>query len=288
MNTYRIFTDSACDIPAAKLRELGVSSLSLTFRFSDDNKEYYNDGMTPAEFYDRMRKGGVAKTSAVNSTAFETELDDVLAGGEDVLYIGFSSGLSTTYNSALAAIKTLSAKYPERKLMAVDTRSASLGFGLLLYLTAGKKAEGATIEEAYEYASSLVPTLCHWFTVDDLVYLKRGGRISAATAIVGNMLGIKPVLHMDEAGHLISMSKVRGRRASIIALADKYGELHDATKDGTVYISHGDCDEDVETLKAILSEKYGATVELVSYVGPVIGAHSGPKTLALFFIGKER
>lgn len=286
MNTYRIFTDSACDIPAAKLAELGVSSLSLTFRFSDDNKEYYNDGMTPAEFYDRMRKGGVAKTSAVNSTAFETELDDVLAGGEDVLYIGFSSGLSTTYNSALAAIKTLSAKYPERKLMAVDTRSASLGFGLLLYLTAGKKAEGATIEEAYEYASSLVPSLCHWFTVDDLVYLKRGGRVSATTAFVGNMLGIKPVLHMDDAGHLINMSKVRGRRASIVALADKYSALC-SDKSAPVFISHGDCLADAELLASMIAER-GGRVEMIDFVGPVIGAHAGPGVLALFFIGTER
>ena len=286
MNTYRIFTDSACDIPSDKLAELNVSSVSLTFRFSDDNKEYYNDGMTSVEFYNRMRKGGVAKTSAVNSTAFEAEFEDVLESGEDILYIGFSSGLSTTYNSAFTAMKTLQARYPERKLLSVDTRSASLGFGLLLYLTVKKRDEGAGIEEACEYASSLVDSLCHWFTVDDLVYLKRGGRVSATTAFVGNMLGIKPVLHMDEAGHLINMSKVRGRRASIAALADKYSALC-SDKSAPVFISHGDCLGDAELLASMISER-GGKVEMIDFVGPVIGAHAGPGVLALFFIGKER
>lgn len=286
MSNYRIFTDSACDIPSDKLAALGVASASLTFRFSDDNKEYYNNEMSPVEFYDRMRKGGVAKTSAVNSTAFETEFEDYLERGEDILYIGFSTGLSTTCNSAVSAMKSLSAKYPERKLLAVDTRSASLGFGLLLYLTVKKKEQGATIEEAYEYANSLIPSLCHWFTVDDLVYLKRGGRVSATTAFVGNMLGIKPVLHMDDAGHLINMSKVRGRRASIAALADKYGTLC-KDKSAPVFISHGDCFGDAELLKSMIEER-GGKVEMIDFVGPVIGAHAGPGVLALFFIGKER
>ena len=286
MSSYKIFTDSACDIPKEKLTELGASSASLTFRFTDDNKEYYNDELSPAEFYDRMRKGGVAKTSAVNSTAFMEELEDALASGEDILYIGFSPGLSTTYNSAVAAMKELSVRYPERKMLSVDTRSASLGFGLLLYLTVMKKNEGATIEEAEAYAKSLVPKLCHWFTVDDLVYLKRGGRVSAATAFFGNALGIKPVLHMDDDGHLINMSKVRGRRASIAALADKYSALC-CDKTAPVFISHGDCLEDAKLLETMIEER-GGKVEMIDFVGPVIGAHAGPGVLALFFIGTER
>ena len=286
MNTYRIFTDSACDIPPSMLKELDVSSLSLTFRFLDDNKEYYNGEMAPEEFYERMRKGGVAKTAAVNINAFEAEFEEVLKRGEDILYIGFSSGLSTTYNSAFSAIRALSEKYPERKLLAVDTRSASLGFGLLLYLTVKKKNEGAAIEEACEYAKALVPSLCHWFTVDDLVYLKRGGRVSAATAFVGNMLGIKPVLHMDGEGHLINMAKVRGRRASIALLAEKYSALC-IDKTAPVFISHGDCLADAELLASMIAER-GGEVKMIDFVGPVIGAHAGPGVLALFFIGKER
>ena len=288
MSGYVIHTDSACDIAPSLLCEWGVGCTNLTFRFNGEDKEYENGEMPIKDFYNRMREGGVAKTSAPNVGVFKEAFEKYLSEGLDILYIGFSTGLSTTYNSGRIAAEELSEKYPERKIFTIDTRSASAGFGLLVNLAVKKKAEGKTIDEVKEYIEETAPYMCHWFTVDDLVYLKRGGRISAATAIVGNMLGIKPVLHMDEAGHLISMSKVRGRRASIMALADKYGELHDATKDGTVYISHGDCDEDVETLKTILFEKYGATVELVSYVGTVIGAHSGPKTLALFFIGKER
>ena len=192
-----------------------------------------------------------------------------------------------TNNKRLAA-EQLKESFPDRKIIVIDTLSASAGFGLLLYLTYEKKNTGASIEECAEYAKSLIPKLCHWFTVDDLVYLKRGGRVSPTAAFVGNMLGIKPVLHVDDEGHLINMCKVRGRKTAIATLADKYGELAEDKEGGVVFISHADCMKDVRELEEILKNRYGAKVSVITDVGPVIGAHSGPGTLALFFIGKER
>ena len=288
MNNYVITTDSACDIKPAVLKEWGVCHRALNLKFTDSEEEFSNDSVDPKEFYDKMRQGGIAKTSAVNVEAFCELFEGFLKEGHDILHLGFSSGLSTTYNSARLAAEHLAEKYPDRKIIAVDTLSASAGFGLLLYLTLEKKNSGADIEEAAEYAKSLVSKLCHWFTVDDLVYLKRGGRISSTAAFVGNMLGIKPVLHMDDEGHLINMSKVRGRKTAVTALADKYGELADDKENGVVFISHADCLSDVKMLEEILKTRYGAKVSHVTDVGPVIGAHSGPGTLALFFVGKER
>lgn len=288
MSDYVIFTDSACDIKPELLKEWGVGFQSLTLRFEKDDKEYTDGAIDSKLFYDRMRNGGVAKTAAVNSEVFSNAFEEHLKNGIDLLYLGFSSGLSTTFNSARIAAESLREKYPERKIVVVDTLSASAGFGLLLNLTVEKKNAGATIEEAAAFAEELKYKLCHWFTVDDLVYLKRGGRISPTVAFVGNVLGIKPVLHMDNEGHLINMFKVRGRKTSVAALADKYGELAVDKEGGKVFISHGDCLKDAEELAKILKDRYNATVELITNVGTVIGAHSGPGTLALFFVGTER
>ena len=288
MSDYVIFTDSACDIAPSILKEWGCEYLPLTFRFSDSEKEYKEGEIDSKEFYAKMRAGGVAKTAAVNVDSFAEEFSKILTDGKDVLYIGFSSGLSTTYNSGRLAAEQVSEKFPDRKIVTVDSLSASAGFGLLLYLTVQKKNGGATIEEAAAFAEETRLHLCHWFTVDDLVYLKRGGRISPTLAFVGNALGIKPVLHMDDEGHLVNVSKVRGRRSSVIALADKYGELSLDKEGGTVFICNGDCEGDVEELKKILAERYGAKVMLVTPTGAVIGAHSGPGTLALFFVGEHR
>lgn len=288
MSNYVIFTDSAADIKPELLNKWGVSFISLTFRFEGDDKEYSNNEISASDFYARMREGGIAKTAAINPETFAKAFEEILSRGNDILYIGFSSGLSTTYNSAKIAMDELKEKYPERKMLAVDTLAASAGQGMLVYLAAEKKNSGADIEETAQYIEDNKLKLCHWFTVDDLVYLKRGGRVSPTVAFVGNLLGIKPVLHVDNEGHLINMFKVRGRKAAIAALAEKLGELALDKKGGTVYISHGDCMNDVKALEEILKKNYGAKVDIVADVGPVIGAHSGPGTLALFFVGKER
>ena len=288
MNNYVILTDSACDIKPELLMEWGVHHESLTFRFNDSETEYADGSVDIKEFYDKMRAGGVAKTAAVNAEIFSNLFETHLKNGLDVLYLGFSSGLSTTYNSARIAAEQLREKYPERKILTVDTLAASAGFGLLLYLTVEKKNTGATIEEAAAFAEETKLHICHWFTVDDLVYLKRGGRVSATTAFVGNALGIKPVMHVDNEGHLINVTKVRGRKTAIAALADKYGELAVDRENGRVFISHGDCLKDVQELENLLKTRYNATVDVITNVGAVIGSHSGPGTLALFFVGNVR
>lgn len=200
MNDFVIYTDSACDIPPELLKEWGVPYSWLTYVFDGDARQYSNYELPFPEFYDKMRKGSVARTSAVNADAFVQGFEPILQDGKDILYIGFSSGLSSTYHAGCIAAQELREKYPERDIRCVDTLGASGGFGLLLYMAVQKKREGGTIEECEKVVLDNRFHLCHWFTVDDLVYLKRGGRISAATAFVGNTLGFKPVLHMDDAG----------------------------------------------------------------------------------------
>ncbi len=288
MSDYIIFTDSSCDIMPDLLAQWEVPCVSLTVKFDEDPESFSNFEMPFDKFYDRMRKGSVARTAAANMETFKEAFEPYLQQGKDLLYIGFSSGLSTTVNSAAMAAQELKEVYPDRKVLVEDSFAASAGFGLLVYLTVQEKRRGASLEQAAKFVEDTLPHLCHWFTVDDLVYLKRGGRVSAATAFVGGLLNIKPVLHMDNPGHLINMFKAQGRRASIKALADKYGELALNPGKDTVFISHGDCLEDAKLLEQMLQEHFGAKVELITYVGPVIGSHSGPGTLALFFLGRER
>ena len=288
MGEFVIYTDSGCDIPPETLEEWGVGYRWLTYTFEGDERQYGNYELDYPAFYERVRRGGVARTSAVNADAFYQAFEEIVKSGKDILYIGFSSGLSATYNAAAVAARELLEKYPGADIRCVDTFGASAGFGLLVYMAVEKKKAGGTLDECEKLVLDSRFHLCHWFTVEDLVYLKRGGRISAATAFVGNMLGFKPVLHMDDPGHLINMFKVRGRKASLTALADKYGELALDKAGGTVFISHGDCLEDAQKLADMLRERYGAGVAKIVYVGPVIGAHSGPGTMALFFLGEHR
>ena len=285
--TYVILTDSSCDLHREVLDEWQLGTASLTFRFDGEDKEYTNDGMDINEFYSRMKAGGVAKTAAVNTESFIDCFTPYLEGGLDILYIGFSSGLSTTFNSARLASIELKEKYPERRIIAVDSLCASAGGALLVRLALDKREAGAEIEACAEFVESIKLSICHWFTVDDLVYLKRGGRVSSTAAFFGNMLGIKPVMHVDNEGHLVNVEKVRGRKTAIEALAQKYGELR-VDGDYPIYISQADSTADAERLASILKSKYGAEVSIITDVGPVIGAHSGPGTLALFFVGKER
>ena len=288
MNEYVMFTDSACDIKPELLKSWGVECIDLSFRFDGENREYFNSDMEITDFYNAMRAGSTAKTSAVNPERFTAAFERILKQGKDLLYLGFSSGLSATCNSARIAAQELMEQYPERKLLIVDSLAASAGQGLLLYLALQKKNKGATIEEVSAYAEGLKLNICHWFTVDDLVYLKRGGRISPTVALVGKALGIKPILHVDNDGKLISVTKVRGRKASIAALADKCCTTAEDPKNSEIFISHGDCPEDANALADLIAQKTGAKVSIITHVGTVIGAHSGPGTLALFFVGKER
>ena len=285
--SYQIITDSCCDFPNDTYAGLKLVKVPLSVEFRGQVYDDKNDDSLK-EMYDGLRAGESAKTSAINPDRWARAMEGVLAAGEDVLVMAFSSGLSTTYQSAVIAAEELREKYPDRKIFVVDTLSASMGEGLLVWYACRKRDEGMPLEELYAWAEDAKLHLCHWFTVDDLMYLKRGGRISAATAVVGTMLQIKPVLHMDDEGHLISMAKARGRKASIDALVRKVGELGQDYDNSTMFISHGDCLEDAEYLASQLREKCGAKEVIISYVGAVIGSHSGPGTVALFFLGKHR
>lgn len=288
MNEYVIVTDTACDISREVLQQWKVQEIDLTFRFETDDRERKGREMPVKEFYDRMREGGIAKTAAINPEVFMEKFEECLAEGKDILYIGFSSGLSSTFNSSQIAATELKEKYPDRKMVAVDSLCASAGQGLCVYLAVQQRDLGADLETLAEYLEGIKRNICHWFTVDDLVYLKRGGRVSATTAFVGSVLSIKPVMHVDNEGKLVPVSKCRGRKNSLSALAEKYGELRDESKSGTVFISHSDAMADAEYLRDILKSRYGITVEIIADIGPIIGAHSGPGTMALFFVGKER
>ena len=288
MSDFTIVTDSSADLPAGLVQELGVEVIPLAFTIQGKTYRNYPDDreMDPKAFYQMLRSGEVATTSAANAFEFTSAVEPILQAGRDVLILAFSSGLSTTCQSAQLAAQEVSEKYPERKVYGVDTLAASLGQGLLVWLAAQEKNEGRDIEEVREWVEENKLRLCHWFTVDDLHFLKRGGRISAATAVVGSMLSIKPVLHVDDEGHLINVGKARGRAASLTALVDKMEET--AIDVDTIFISHGDCLADAEKVKAMVEERFGTQKVVINHIGPVIGAHSGPGTLALFFLGTQR
>ena len=288
MSDFTIVTDSSADLPAGLVQELGVEVIPLAFTIQGKTYRNYPDDreMDPKAFYQMLRSGEVATTSAANAFEFTSAVEPILQAGRDVLILAFSSGLSTTCQSAQLAAQELSEKYPERKVYVVDTLAASLGQGLLVWLAAQEKNEGRDIEEVREWVEENKLRLCHWFTVVDLHFLKRGGRISAATAVVGTMLSIKPVLHVDNEGHLINVGKARGRAASLTALVDKMEET--AIDVDTVFISHGDCLADAEKVKAMVEERFGTQKVVINHIGPVIGAHAGPGTLALFFLGTQR
>ena len=290
MSDFVILTDSSADLSEDMVRKLDVQVLPLGFlldgrayRNFPDNRE-----MDPHLFYERLRGGELATTNAVNVAQYTEALEPLLQAGRDVLVLAFSSGLSTTYNSSRLAVEELSARYPDRKLYTVDTLCASLGQGLLVWYAARERDRGHSIEEVRDWVEEHKLNLCHQFTVDDLHFLKRGGRISAATAVVGSMLHIKPVLHVDDEGHLISIGKARGRQASLKALVDRMEETAIDSGSLTVFISHGDCLEDAQTVADMVKKRFGVQEVYINYVGPVIGAHSGPGTVALFYMGTER
>ena len=290
LHSFAILTDSSADLSAEMVQQLDIQVLPLgfilngrTYRDHPDNRD-----MDPHAFYEGLRQGEVATTTAVNVAQYTEALEPLLRAGQDVLILAFSSGLSTTYNSSRIAVEELREKYPHRKLYTVDTLCASLGQGLLVWYAARERARGRSIEEVRDWVEDHKLNLCHQFTVDDLHFLKRGGRISAATAMVGSMLQIKPVLHVDNEGRLVNIGKARGRQASLKALVDRME--HTAIDSGslTVFISHGDCLEDAQTVAGMVKKRFGVQDVSINYVGPVIGAHSGPGTVALFYMGTER
>ena len=285
-DNYVLITDSACDILPEKLAEWDVRMIPLAFLFTDTGREQKDHDEPIRDFYAAMRAGRVAKTSCVNEDTFVEFFTSILEAGNDLLYLAFSSGLSATCENSKKVAASLAKKYPERKIRVIDSLAASAGQGLFVYLAVKNREAGMTLDENADALEKDVLHICHWFTVDDLVYLKRGGRVNAATALLGAALNVKPVLHVDNEGHLIKMTQVHGRKKSIRRMAEELGKT--ILPDSPVFISHGDCIGDAEMLRDILKNEYGKEVDLITYIGSVIGAHSGPGTLALFFRGKER
>lgn len=284
--SYQIITDSCCDFTQQLYTDLGVACAPLSVLYNGVNHDNFSDPADVKAFYDELRGGVMATTSAVNPEGWSIPMEEALKAGRDVLVMVFSSGLSTTYQSAVIAGKELQEVYPDRKIYVVDTLCAALGQGLLVWHAANRQREGMDIDTLRAWVEENKLHICHWVTVDDLSHLKRGGRISAATAMVGTMLNIKPIIYVDNDGHLINTGKVRGRKAAMELLAKKLGET--CTDFDTAFIAHGDCPEDAATLENMIREKYGVKNVITGYVGPVIGAHTGPGVLVVFFLGSHR
>ena len=287
MSQYKIITDSACDLPKSMLQQLDVSSVPLHVLFKGENLEdSVDEGIH--EIYDGLRAGEKTATSAVNPEGWATVIEPALEAGCDALVLAFSSGLSTTYQSAVIAANELMEKYPQRRILVVDSLCAALGQGLFVWYACKQRDAGLSLEALAAWCEDHKMHICHWFTVDDLMFLKRGGRISAATAVVGTMLQIKPVLHVDEEGRLVNMLKGRGRKGAMDALVKKLDELGEGYDNSTVFLCHGDCLAEAEQLKALVLQRPGVKEVFVCNLGAVIGSHAGPGTLGLFFMGHHR
>ena len=290
MRDYIIMTDSCCDLSAELAAELELEVLPL--RLELEGRSYRNllDGgeIGFQEFYAKVRSGAMPVTSAVNVGEFDAAMRPILEAGKDILCLCFSSALSTTYQSAVIAGRELEEDFPERKVRVVDSLCASMGQGLFVWLCAQEKKKGKTLEEVLDFAEGAKGNICHWFTVDDLNHLKRGGRVSAAAALFGTMLSVKPVLHVDKEGRLIPMEKCRGRKASLLALVDHMEKTAVDPERYPVFISHGDCREDAEFVAEEVRRRLGVREVYIHYVGPVIGSHTGAGVMTLFFVGRER
>ncbi len=288
--SYVIVTDSAANLPEEIYERFNITVISLSFHV--DGKEYksYEKGKKTdlKQFYNMMRNKEVITTSLIGPDEFTQVFSEILESGKDVLYIGFDSALSGTYQSATIAAKDLEERYPDRRIVTIDSLCASIGEGLLVYYAAKLKEEGKSLDEVSAWAEEHRLNVCHWFTVDDLFFLKRGGRVSATTAVVGSLLQVKPVMHVSDAGKLEVVSKARGRKQAMNALVKEMEMTVKDPQKQLVMVGHGDCLEDAEYVMNLIKEKFTVKESIIHYLDPVIGAHSGPGTLAVFFMGEAR
>lgn len=285
--TYQIVTDSCCDFTKAQYAQKNLTWVPLTLRYKGEEIDGFTEAEELHDFYESIRQGEMPTTAAVNPEAWANAMESALAEGKDVLCITFTSALSTTHQSAVIGAGELREKYPERKILVIDSLCAALGQGLLVHKACEKRDQGWSLEEVAAWVEENKLKLCHWVTVDDLNHLKRGGRVSAATALVGGMLNIKPIIHVDDEGRLATVGKCRGRKAAMELLANKLAS--DGTDVETIFIAHGDCPEDAAALEKLCREKCpGVKNVMTGYVGGVIGAHTGPGVLVVFFLGKHR
>ena len=289
MKDYMIVTDSTCDLPLNLIEELGVKVIPMEFSIGEKSYEYspYSEDLSMKDFYDHLRNGGVSSTSQINIVHYCEVFEEILKKDLDILYIAFSSALSGTYNTSLIAKDMVLEDYPDSNIVCVDSRAASLGEGLLVYLASKEKESGLDIFELENWILENRDNLCHWFTVDDLEHLYRGGRVSKISAAVGSTLKVKPVLHVNQDGELIPKKKVCGRKKSLKELIKKMEEFGDDIDSQHIFIGHGDCLEDARYLEKLIKEQFSPKDILIGNIGPIIGTHSGPGTIALFFYGNE-
>ena len=284
--SFKIITDACCDLTAEMVAQLQLSVANLSVEM--DGRTYSNEEMTPVELYTHLRNGKLPKTAAANPEGWAELIRPALRAGQDVLVLAFSSGLSATYQSAVIAAEELREEFPDRKLIVIDTLCAAIGQGLLVYTAAKLRSQGKTIDEVAAWVEDHKKNVCHWVTVEDLMHLKRGGRVSAATAVVGTMLSIKPIIRVDDEGKLENLAKARGRKASLNYLLDRMAESFDPELSDTVFIGHGDCLADAQTLESAIRSRFGVKNVYINYVGAVIGAHTGPGVAVIGFFGKNR
>lgn len=285
---YILSTDSCCDLPQEMLERYKIRTIALSYNINGTDYTDTSDIEDLQAFYSRMRAGEMPKTSQINMQQFVDYFEPMLKEGMDILHISFSSALSGSCASAFLAQAALAERYPQAKLYVLDSVSASLGEGLLVWHAANMLEAGSSAEQVYNWCEQNKRKINHWFTVDDLGHLRRGGRVSGAAAFVGSILNIKPVLNMDNEGRLVPRIKVQGRNKSLITLVDKMDHNGENLDGQTVFISHGDCLKDAQTVAEIIKQRHKVKQVVIGYIGAVIGAHSGPGTVALFFMGKER
>lgn len=290
MDKFCIVTESTADLTPELIDRFNITVIPMRFSFGD--KEYYNypdnRELSSEDFYQRLREGHISTTTAININQFEEVFVPILERGVDILYLGFSSGLSSTYGTAVVVSEQLKEQYPLRKIVVIDTLAASMGEGLLVCLAAIRQQKGASLTEVADWVRAHILKLCHWFTVDDLMYLYRGGRVNALAAHVGTAFGIKPILHVDNEGHLIPAAKVRGRKQSIEALADKIGELGTDVSEQIIFIGHAEAAEAAQMLADMINSRFSPKEIQIASIGPVVGSHTGPGLVSVYFMGTSR
>ena len=287
MRDYIIVTDATSDIPNEMANELNVKVVPMSFSLGEKNYNHYPDyrELDIKTFYDKQRAGQTSLTTQINVAVYLDFFEEIIKSDKDVLYISFSSALSSTYQSSVLAAKELNEKYPDFKIITIDSKAATLGETLLVKLAAQKKSDGMNIEDLSKWVAENHLKVCHYFTVDDLNHLKRGGRMTAMTAFIGTALDIKPILHVNDEGKLIPLDKVRGRKKALKVLFNYLAELSENLEEQTVFIGHGDCIEDARYLESLIKEAYKVKEVIIHPIGPIIGSHTGPGAITLFFLG---
>ncbi|WP_417204099.1 DegV family protein [Acetoanaerobium sticklandii] len=290
MRDYIIVTDATSDIPNEMANELNVKVVPMSFSLGEKNYNHYPDyrELDIKTFYDKQRDGQTSLTTQINVAVYLDFFEEIIKSDKDLLYISFSSALSSTYQSSVLAAKELNEKYPDFKIITIDSKAATLGETLLVKLADQKKSDGMNIEDLSKWVAENHLKVCHYFTVDDLNHLKRGGRMTAMTAFIGTALDIKPILHVNDEGKLIPLDKVRGRKKALKVLFNYLAELSENLEEQTVFIGHGDCIEDAKYLESLIKEAYKVKEVIIHPIGPIIGSHTGPGAITLFFLGKHR